>query len=104
MIHPGVETNRSLVAPSRVTMGLAEYLERGAQGQHVCFEHGHVAEPRCRSTSEMASNCRERTCGVCGNSSAVPLDQAVRELWLTVTDVAGRPLNDVPQVSSLTAI
>lgn len=71
--------------PTRIVMKLPDYLEAGRLQHRACFACWRVAEPMPLRASE-PSGLNERACGLCHEAAAVPLDQAVCERWLTVTD------------------
>lgn len=67
-----------------ITMKLDDYLEGGRLGHHACVQCRRVAKPRAMTAREDASNSMIRTCSLCGQPCAIPLDQAARERWLLV--------------------
>lgn len=73
---------------TRATITRAAYLDGWRRGAYACFGCGTVARPRQLTVTEEAAGARERHCGECRAACALPLETAVSEGWLVVTEEA----------------
>lgn len=75
-----------------ITMSLRSYLAHGRAGSRVCFSCRQIGVPLPPSCNDLHG--MERRCFACMQESALPLQVAVREGWLSVLADDGSIQND----------